>query len=218
MTKADTRQKILDAAEVLFAEHGFGEVSVRQVVHEADVNVASIHYYFGSKDALIEEVLSRRLTPLNEERLRQLSAFEEKASKSGTTITIEDVLYSLVGPAVRLSRGTEAGRHFIRLVGRMFAEPSDSVQAMLKARFEALFRRFNEAFKQALPGVRRKDYFWRLHFVIGAMSLTLCDSQRPALLSEGACNPEDVEEVIAQLVAFCAAGMRAEAPKKRRTR
>ena len=218
MTKADTRQKILDAAELLFAEHGFGEVSVRQVVQKAEVNVASIHYYFGSKDALIEEVLSRRLTPLNEERLRQLSAFEAKVSEQGGTIAIEDVLYALISPAVRLSRGTEGGGHFIRLVGRLFAEPSDSVQTMLKARFEALFQRFNRAFKQALPGVRKKDYYWRLHFVLGAMSLTLCDSQRPALWSEGACNPEDVEEVIAQLVAFCAAGMRAETTKKRRSR
>ena len=104
MTKADTRQKILDSAEVLFAEHGFGEVSVRQVVQAAEVNVASIHYYFGSKDALIEEVLSRRLAPLNEERLRQLTEYESAAGKEGRTLSLEDVLYALISPAIRLSR------------------------------------------------------------------------------------------------------------------
>ncbi len=218
MTESATQQKILDAAEILFAEHGFGEVSVRQVVQEAGVNVASIHYHFGSKEALIEQVLSRRLTPLNGERLELLEGFEAKAAKLGSPVPLEDVLYSLIAPAVKMSRETTAGNHFIRLVGRMFAEPNESVQAMLKSRFEALFVKFSHAFRQALPEVKKKDYFWRLHFVLGAMSLTLCDSQRPALWSEGVCKPNDVDEVVGQLVTFCAAGMSAEAAKKRRAR
>lgn len=218
MTESATQQKILDAAEMLFAEHGFGEVSVRQVVQKAEVNVASIHYHFGSKEALIEAVLSRRLTPLNAERLQLLEGFEGKAAKSGSDVPLEDVLYALIAPAVKMSRKTDAGKNFIRLIGRMFAEPSESVQAMLKTRFEVLFVRFSQAFRQALPGVKKKDYFWRLHFVLGAMSLTLCDSQRPALWSEGVCKPEDIEEVVGQLVAFCAAGMRADSARKRRIR
>lgn len=218
MTESATQQKILDAAEGLFAEHGFGEVSVRQVVQKAQVNVASIHYHFGSKEALIEQVLSRRLTPLNEERLRLLEGFEAKAEKKGGAAPLEDVLHALIAPAVKMSRETDAGKNFIRLIGRMFAEPNESVQAMLKSRFEMLFVKFSLAFRQALPGVKKKDYFWRLHFVLGAMSLTLCDSQRPALWSEGVCQPDDVEEVVGQLVVFCAAGMRADAAKKRRIR
>ncbi len=219
MTRADTKNRILDAAEQLFAEHGFGDVSVRQVVQAAEVNVASIHYYFGSKEALIEEVLSRRLTPLNEERIQQLDVFEAKAAAKGEPIPLEDVLYALFSPPMRLTR-TEDGQKspFVQLVGRLFAEPSGSVQELLKARFEPLFQRFNRAFLAALPGVKKRDYFWRLHFMLGAMSLTLCDRERPCLLSEGLCDPDDVEEVIAQLVSFCAAGMRAEAVKKRRRR
>ena len=218
MTKADTRQKILDSAEVLFAEHGFGEVSVRQVVQAAEVNVASIHYYFGSKDALIEEVLSRRLAPLNEERLRLLTEFESAAEKESGVLSLEDVLYALIGPAIRLSRENDGGGYFIRLVGRLFAEPSESVQTMLKSRFKELFIRFNGALTATLPKVKKRDLFWRMHFVLGAMSLTLCDRNRPAVWSEGVCDPEDLEEVIAQLVTFCAAGMRADACKKRRKR
>ena len=163
-------------------------------------------------------MLSRRLTPLNGERLRLLEGFEEKAEKAGRELPLEDVLHALIAPAVKMSRETDAGKNFIRLIGRMFAEPSESVQAMLKSRFELLFFKFSQAFRLALPGVKKKDYFWRLHFVLGAMSLTLCDSQRPALWSEGVCKPEDVEEVVGQLVAFCAAGMRAESAKKRRIR
>ena len=218
MAKADTRQKILDSAEVLFAEHGFGEVSVRQVVQAAEVNVASIHYYFGSKDALIEEVLSRRLAPLNEERLRQLTEFEAAAENDGRSLSLEDVLYALIGPAIRLSRESDGGQCFVRLVGRLFAEPSDSVQAMLKSRFEDLFLRFNRALTTTLPKVKKRDLFWRMHFVLGAMSLTLCDRHRPAVWSGGVCDPDDLEEVIAQMVTFCAAGMRADACRKRRKR
>lgn len=213
MTTSDTQQKILDAAERLFAEHGFGEVSVRQVVQEADVNIASIHYHFGSKDALIEAVMSRRLTPLNAERLRLLDEFESKADGSAL---LEDILYALIAPAVRLSRAEDGGTSFVRLIGRIFAEPNSAVQDRLKSRFEELFVRFTRALKQALPGVRTRDYFWRMHFMLGAMSLTLCDRERPAIWSQGVCDPSDLEEVISQLVAFCAAGMRAKAPRKRR--
>ena len=46
----DTKQKILDAAEQLIAEQGYAATSLRQIIAEAGVNLASIHYHFGSKD------------------------------------------------------------------------------------------------------------------------------------------------------------------------
>lgn len=216
MTTTETSQKILDAAEMLFAEHGFGDVSIRQVVQEAGVNVASIHYYFGSKEALIEEVLTRRLGPLNEERLAELERAEQAAEASGEGPTLEAVLEALLRPAIRLSRSGDGENNFVRLVGRLFSEPNSTVRSMVESKYEAVFGRFLEALRRASPGIKRKDFFWRIHFFLGAMSLTLCDRERPAIFSGGACDSDDVEEVVAQLVTFCAGGMRADAAKKRR--
>ena len=57
---AATREKILDAAEELFAERGYHGVSIREIVGRAGVDLALVHYYFGPKDALFREVIERR--------------------------------------------------------------------------------------------------------------------------------------------------------------
>ena len=76
MSTADTKLTILDTAERLFADHGFGATSLRNIISEAEVNLAAVHYHFGSKEALIKAVLERRIIPLNLERLRLLDLAE----------------------------------------------------------------------------------------------------------------------------------------------
>ena len=94
----DTKIRILDAAESLFAEHGFAATSLRAITRHANVNLAAVHYHFGSKEGLVEAVFSRRLGPLNQERLELLDAVEARGGE------LEDVLRALIGPALRLSR------------------------------------------------------------------------------------------------------------------
>jgi AcrR family transcriptional regulator len=57
----DKREFILDAAERLFAEQGFEAVSVREISKAADINIAMVSYYFGSKEKLYEEVIQRKI-------------------------------------------------------------------------------------------------------------------------------------------------------------
>ena len=61
MKNTDTKTKILDVAEKLFAEVGIHATSIRKIVKEAGVNVASLHYHFGSKEAVIHQIITRRL-------------------------------------------------------------------------------------------------------------------------------------------------------------
>ena len=70
--EAATKQQVLAAAERLFALHGFQNVSVRDITAEAGVNLASVNYHFGSKDALLFEIFRRRTSELNRERARML--------------------------------------------------------------------------------------------------------------------------------------------------
>ena len=69
-----TRERILNAAELLFVEQGFEATSLRQITTKAAANLAAVNYHFGSKQALIREVFERRLRVLNAERLAQLDA------------------------------------------------------------------------------------------------------------------------------------------------
>tara|TARA_B100001123_G_C15228733_1_gene994243 strand:+ start:777 stop:1412 length:636 start_codon:yes stop_codon:yes gene_type:complete len=203
----DTKAEILDAAEELFARRGPNAVSLRQVIARARVNLAAIHYHFGSKESLLQAVLSRRLVPLNAERLALL----EEAQRRTRRVPLEKILEALVGPALRLSRDpSKGGREFMRLLGRCFTEPDEKIQAMLNRQVAAVAERFMPAFQKALPKVPQEHLMWRLHFLVGAMAHTMADAERLGEFSGGLCDPDDTEGTIRKLVAFLAAGMRAK--------
>ena len=210
MSRKHTKTVILDAAERLFADQGPNATSLRKVIGKAKVNLAAIHYHFGSKESLMQEVLSRRLVPLNAERLALLESCERKSGKS--PVPLSNVLEALVGPALRLSRDPErGGAVFMRLLGRCVLEPDETIQKMLNHQFHYVLERFTPALKQALPNISEVDFFWRIHFLVGAMAHTMADSERLESISGGLCNPGDTEDTIRRLVAFLAGGLRAKA-------
>jgi len=108
-----TRERILGAAETLFARHGFAGASLRQVTAAANVNLAAVNYHFGSKDNLIEEVFRRRLDELNARRLAALAAATAKAE-----LDLEDVLAAFVRPALELSLDQPDDHAFMRVLAR----------------------------------------------------------------------------------------------------
>src|SRR6187402_1196711 len=77
MASDHTRSAILNAAERLYADRGFGDVTLRDIVAAAGVNLAAVNYHFGSKDELIAELFVTRGLVTNRERLNELKAAEE---------------------------------------------------------------------------------------------------------------------------------------------
>ena len=203
----DTKEQILDTAERSFAESGIDAVSLRAITAEASVNLAAIHYHFGSKEALVKAVFARRLIPLNRERVRLLDEVEARAGEE--PLTVEDVLRTLFSPAIRLSRDPERGETFMRLCGRFYAELGEYMRPMFEELFKEVIERFMAAFRRACPELPVKELFWRTHFAVGAMVHTMCDSDRLKMISQGVCDPSDVEDTVERMVQFTAAGMRA---------
>ncbi|MSR66047.1 MAG: TetR/AcrR family transcriptional regulator [Pedosphaera sp.] len=207
MKKRDTKTVILDAAELLFARKGPNGTSLREVIGHARVNLAAIHYHFGSKHELLDAVLSRRLASLNGERLGLLADFEAKLGRR--PVSLEQVLHALIAPALRLSRDPRrGGETFMRLLGRCFTEPDERLQQMLTRHFEQVAIRFTSAIQKSLPKLPPVDLFWRIHFMIGAMAHTMADTRRVRENSKGLCDPDNTNEVIARLTAFLSAGFR----------
>ena len=206
----DTKELILDTAERLFAENGIDAVSLRTIISEAGVNLAAIHYHYGSKELLIKEVFGRRIVPINRQRLMLLDECEARAGEG--PLPIEDVLRALFAPAIRLSHDKERGHIFMRLCGRFWGEVSAKMQAEFDELFREVIGRFLAAFHRALPHLSRKEIFWRVHFAVGGMIHTMVDSERLGRMSGGLCQPSDVEETIEQLVSYAAAGFSAPAP------
>lgn len=207
MKQKDTKAEILNAAEYLFARRGPNAVSLRQIISRAKVNLAAIHYHFGSKESLLQAVLARRLVPLNAERLALL----EESKRRSRQVPLEKILEALVGPALRLSRDPKkGGGEFMMLLGRCYTEPDEKIQAMLNRQVATVAERFMPEFQKALPNVLPEDLIWRLHFLVGAMAHTMADAERLRDFSGGLCDPDDNEGTIQKLVIFLAAGMRAK--------
>jgi AcrR family transcriptional regulator len=209
-TELDTKTLILDAAEQAFAQRGFGSASLRHIIRAAGVNLAAVHYHFGSKDALVAAVFARRIRRLTSERLSLLDVCEAEAGNGPPPL--ERVLEAFVGPALRLTTAPgQAGKAFVRLFGRTIAEPSEHLQAMLNDQFGTTVTRFLAALQRALPGLSPGELAWRFQFAVGAMGYLMADPQNLKAISAGLCDPGDTETAIRELVAFLAAGLRAPA-------
>ncbi|HWH70987.1 MAG TPA: TetR/AcrR family transcriptional regulator [Candidatus Sulfotelmatobacter sp.] len=205
--EADTKTLILDAAEQAFADLGFGAASLRHIISLAGVNLAAVHYHFGSKETLVEAVFARRIGLLTQERLALLDACE--AAAGNKPLPLEPVLEAFVGPALRLTTdAAKGGKVFMRLFGRTMAEPSESLQAMLNEQFGSTMKRFLTALQRALPHLSSADLCWRFQFVIGSMGYLMADPQNLKAVSGGQCDPADTETAIRELVTFLTAGLR----------
>ena len=203
----DTKTRILDAAERNFAEHGFRAASLRTIIADAGVNLAAVHYHFGSKEALIEAVFARRIQPLNQKRLALLDEIECKAK--GSRLPLEKIIQAFLTPALHLATDRKMGPVAMRLFGRTIAEPGEEMQTLLKTQFSNVFQRFLEAFSRALPNVPKDVLCWRMHFLIGSMAHLLCMGPLIKQISNGLCDASDTDLVLKQLVRFVAAGLKA---------
>ncbi len=181
---SDTRLRLLDAAEALFAEFGFNGVSLRTITSHADVNLAAANYHFRSKEGLFRAVFERRVTPMNAERDRLLDACLAAEARTGR-LDPAAVLEAFVGPAIRVSASLGA-ENFRRLSGRASSDPSAEVRAVVYELYDTVAARFVEVLARACPHLTREDLFWRLSCIYGAMMYVRADSGRlQRLLGDG---------------------------------
>jgi len=208
MSSAETKSILIQTGERLFAQHGFSAVSLRQIISASKVNLAAIHYHFGSKEALIQAILSRRIGPLNQERIDLLEAALQQSHPNPPPL--DRLLEAVISPPLRLSRDTQRGGDiFMRLIGRAMSDPDPKIQEMLILQFKTLVERFFPEFQKVLPGLPQAELFWRLHFTAGAMIHTMTHGPHLRAMSGGLCDPRDTEALIQSLVIYGAAGLRA---------
>lgn len=201
----ETRDRILDAAEQMFAERGYAATSLRSIMAEAGVNVAAIHYYFRSKESLLEAVVMRRVEPANEERLRGLERYE--SSVNGGALEVEPILEAFLYPTLRMAADPNQGGYtFVRLLGRLQAE-SDLVPSLVLSRFGPVFLRYAAALTRALPELPPSELFLRARLAMGATAQILRDA--PNLKSLGSDDRPDWESLLQRVIPFLSAGFRA---------
>jgi AcrR family transcriptional regulator len=200
-----TKEKILDTAERLIASQGFAATSLRQIISEAQVNLAAVHYHFGSKEELLDQLVLRKVTRVNEEREALLERFEREAG--GDPVPVEKILAAFFQPMI------EAGSRnpqFVRLMGRLIAE--GLIPSIAEKHFQPTTTRFIAAWRRALPHLPEGELYWRVQFMFGAMSHTIggLALSVPQIHGDGS----DFKLLMRRLMAFLGAGMNAPPTKE----
>jgi AcrR family transcriptional regulator len=195
-----TKERILGAAESLFAQRGFDGASLRQLTTAAGVNLAAVNYHFGSKEKLVEQIFRRRLDALNNSRLEALALIA-----GHTDTTIDDVLATFIRPALDLSHD-ESGALFMRVLARAFAEHDDTLRQFLSDNYGHVMRQFTAEFARLLPQLTKPELYWRIDLVSGALTHAMSGFgmiQRKSGVSE----IEHREETAQHLIRFAVAGL-----------
>ena len=205
----DTKQLILDAAEFLFARDGYRGTSLRSITGRAGVNLAAVNYHFGSKKTLVEEVIKRRLLPLNKLRTQRLEEVKAAAAKKRTKPDIKAALAAFIEPTLFFKEANPGAEHFFTFRGRSFTDPDDTVRNVFLHYIKPLFNLLYETACEALPDHPRELIFWRLHFTIGALfhTMHICGHIRTEFKD---MNMEmDAQSLVDLIIPYVTSGMKA---------
>jgi AcrR family transcriptional regulator len=201
------KERILDAAERLFARHGFYGVSVRNITDAAEVDVALVNYHFGSKRELFAAVFQRRAELLNPERLARLEEVR-RAALPGVP-SLEDIINSFTYPLLeRSARGGPGWKSYFALIAQVNNSPEWGPVLMTQY-FDPLVERLIAALREALPDCPLREIYWGYQFLTGALTITFAETGRIDKLSGGLCSSSDLDSVHERLPPYVAAGFRA---------
>ena len=203
-----TRKRLLHATEYLFASHGFSGLTMRGVAEKANTNIASAHYHFGSKEAMVLEMLSSRIKPINQKRLHYLqNARKDSGGKPLKTIEIFKALIVPIGEEI--SKSSHSRKTLALLVARSFTEPESFIQKMHSRFFGELCETFILELRKAHPQAKELDIYWNLHFAISSMLGALAQHRRLHDFSGGRCDDDNAEDMIHRLLIFVTNGFEA---------
>ncbi len=200
-----TKNRILDAAEKLFADKGFNGTSLREITSQAEVNLAAVNYHFGSKKELIKAVMSRYMNELSP-RLESALIAICKHDKQPTLI---DVFSAFVDPLLALNQFKENGTsNFLQLLGRGYTDSQGFLRWFLTTRYPVVIDSFISAVHKAYPELTTEEMFWRLHFTMGTIVFTMSSSDALMDIAKNDFDRDiDIAGVIKQVIPYVAAGV-----------
>ena len=193
-----TREKILNAAETLFAEQPFDSVSLRDITLKAGVTLALASYHFGTKEALFEAVVARRADILGRMRQERLAGLVNPG--------VRELLDAFMSPLFEKAGSREPGwGHYLRVLARLGEH--DRWVELLSRHFDTTARAFLEALQKALPGADPREVARAFIFVLESMLRTVSQHGRLDKLTDGAARARDLDKAYPTLLTFAATGM-----------
>jgi len=206
----ETRNRIIEVAETLFAHRSFASVSMREITAGAGVGLAAVNYHFGSKEGLFKAVFLRRARDLNRERAQLLERAEKEAPRG--IVPLRDILMALLRPGIRWSFDSGGRGLFIQFLTRCQLDHSSPLHDVFYNDVGHL-KRFVPYFQKVLPEFSEADILWRLHFTLGALHYTITDLKRLERIAQSDIDISDFEATLSRIVSFAEAGFRAATPE-----
>lgn len=203
-----TRNRLLKTTESIFASRGFNGLTLREVAQRSQTNLASAHYHFGSKEAMVLEMLHSRVRPINQRRMQYLGGARERSA--GKPLSTRDIMRALILPiGEEIAKSTHTRQTLGQLVARTFTEPAKFIQTMHRKFFGELCEIFMDELRKAHPKVEEEDLYWNLHLAISSMLGALAQHRRLKDFSKGRCDEEDTHDMIERLITFATHGFEA---------
>jgi AcrR family transcriptional regulator len=210
MSQSETVDRILDAAELLFAEKGFTETSLRMITSKAKVNLAAVNYHFGSKNALIQAVFSRFLGPLSQMMEQGMKEHSRKGAQS-TDFDLEDIFRIYTQSLLKIpTRHTHGISIFMRLMGLAYTQSQGHLRRYLEQEYSRTFVLLKRMIRACTPELTPEERFWRIQFTLGAVAFSMSSIQQLTEILENSVDAKArPERVVELLVPYLVAGLRA---------
>lgn len=209
---SSTIDRILDAAEVEFAAHGFVETSLRTITSKAKVNLAAVNYHFGSKKGLIQAVTDRFLGPLTKNLQTQLSAYEMTLTE---TQGDEQELQVLLGILARSCQQVAQQNHhslavFARLINTAYSQSQGHLRKHLTKQYGASFMYFMKLLRRHMPPMTHEQFFWRFHYLLGILVFSISSSEALLAICEREyASSRSLDQIMADIVPVMASAAQA---------
>ena len=204
-THKSTKERILEVAARNFARHGYAGTSLRQITREAGVNVAAIHYHFGSKEGIYHAVVFGFFDRIRQRRLTMLAECERRPADDPELL--ESIFRAMIAPHVRLVADGD-GIEYLRLLSRFGGEPRDITMRVYREEIDPVRQKLIAALRRALPRLSDEALFRGFGFVANLMASAPFDTGYETLSGQSPV-PRDPDDLIELLVTFAAAGFRA---------
>jgi AcrR family transcriptional regulator len=199
-------ERILDAAEQLFAELGYHGVTLKDVAARIGVSSTLIHYHFNGKESLYEAVWARR-APIS--ALNRLEAMRRYAETVGDNVTVEGALHAWIDTDLNVQiHDTDQWLAFGKISAQANSAAGWGAEKMTKY-FNPVVLALIDLLKKAMPDCDERTIFWGYHFVSGAMTHNMARTGRLDALSHGLCSSDDFESIRLHMATFMAAGFKA---------
>ena len=200
-----TRQRILGAAGKVFAQGGYRAMTLRQVTHEAKVNLAAVNYHFGSKMNLMRALLRDRFEPINQQRHHLLDQQIEAHSPNPVPLPIiYDTLFRPLFTGI--GSASDKDTNLIKIIGRAITEPAEFMRGLHKEFFADLSKRFMNEIRRSCPELSPEQIQYRFFLSVSAMIGTVIEQVRLETVSDGKLDGNNLDIILKELTTFVVAG------------